>query len=377
MSQGARRLRVLHVIPSVSEKRGGPSSVIRNLTAGLAAAGIEVTVATTDDDGEGRSPETVRGFDARVKLHCFPRTTRFYTISLGLWRWLRSHAAEFGVIHIHSLFSFPATVAAGAARRAGVPYVVRPLGTLNRWGIQQRRPWLKRLSFQWIERPLLQRAAWVHFSSALELAEARQLGAFAGSRVIPNPVETTEWRPRAAAPPRILTLGRIHAVKNLNLLIQAFAEVRKVQPEAILEIAGEGDAALTEKLRELSRSLQLENSVVWTGSVFGRSKEAALQRAAVFVLASQSENFGMAAVEAMARGIPVVVTSGTGIQEDVRRTGAGLVCPPTAASLAEAIAALLREPGERGQAGRGLVSEKFSLEAVAATLLKEYRTLAV
>ena len=95
-------------------------------------------------------------------------------------RWLREHIRDYDVVHIHALFSYPATVAAHWARRYGLPYVVRPLGTLNRWGVENRRPWLKQLSLRLVERRILAGAAAVQFTSAQEEIEARSQGVTLG-----------------------------------------------------------------------------------------------------------------------------------------------------------------------------------------------------
>src|SRR6476661_85448 len=80
---------------------------------------------------------------------------------------------------------FTSTMAARAARRHGVPYVLRPLGTLDAWGMAQRRPGLKSLSMRWIEGPMLREAAAVHFTSEEEAVQARRLGLPLRGAIIP------------------------------------------------------------------------------------------------------------------------------------------------------------------------------------------------
>jgi glycosyltransferase involved in cell wall biosynthesis len=122
-------MRVLHVIPSIGPVRGGPSVVIRTMAKCLAKAGIEVHVATTDDNGRGRL--NIAGsapvVEENVTYWIFPRQTRFYTFSFPLTRWLWKHIGEYDVVHIHALFSYTSVAAALCAKVAGVPYIVRPL----------------------------------------------------------------------------------------------------------------------------------------------------------------------------------------------------------------------------------------------------------
>src|SRR5438445_624243 len=129
-------MKVLHVIPSVGPLRGGPSVMLHTMARGLSQAGVTVDVATTDDNGPERlNVETAQPLEEdRVTYRYFPRQTRFYTFSWPLTRWLAKHVCDYDVVHIHALFSYAAVPAAYWASRYTVPYVVRPLGVLNRWG---------------------------------------------------------------------------------------------------------------------------------------------------------------------------------------------------------------------------------------------------
>src|SRR5262249_32671167 len=152
--------------PSVGPQRGGPSVMMRTIARGLSQTGLEVHVATTDDNGPNRLnvPLGVPQREDSATFWYFPRQTRFYTFSWPLTRWLAKHIEDFDLVHIHALFSYAALPAALLARRAGVPYIVRPLGTLNRWGMQNRRRWLKKLSFRLIESHIVAGAAGVHYT---------------------------------------------------------------------------------------------------------------------------------------------------------------------------------------------------------------------
>ena len=100
----------------------------------------------------------------------------FFKVSVGLGRWLKDNVKAFDVVHAHALFSFAPVAAAFIARRAGVPYVLRPLGVLARYGMTRRHPLLKQVSFALIERRLIESASAVHFTSLAEQAEAEALG---------------------------------------------------------------------------------------------------------------------------------------------------------------------------------------------------------
>ncbi len=377
-------MRVLHVIPSLSPSQGGPSFALPAMARALRAQGMEVDVATTDDDGPGRrlslgaGPVQREGF----RVWAFPKQTEFYKVSLPLARWLNRHVRDYDLVHIHTVFSFATWAAARAAQRAGVPYLVRPLGVLNRWGMQQRRPWLKALSFRLLDKPLLDRAAGLHFTSTLEREEAAGLGLRTPARVLPLGLDLAEFEalPPAtvfheafactAGRPLALYLSRLDPKKNLEGLLEAWAQV----PEpARLVIAGDGESAYAAGLRERAAALGLGDRVLWTGRLEGGLKRAALAAATLFVLPSRSENFGIALLEAMAAGLPCVSTPGVALAAEAE--GAVRVVPAEAGPLAAALRELLGDADERARlatAARELARRKFTLLAMGRALKAWY-----
>src|SRR5207247_2285355 len=144
-------MKVLHVIPSLSLKHGGPSVALPLIARSLVNQTIQVDVATTDDDGPGCRMNVPLG--QRIErdgygLFHFRKQTEFYKCSWPFARWIRRHATDYDLLHIHALFSFTSVVAARAALRCGLPYLIRPLGVLNRWGMENRRRVLKSLSMR-------------------------------------------------------------------------------------------------------------------------------------------------------------------------------------------------------------------------------------
>lgn len=386
-------MNVLHVIPSLSPKHGGPSVALPWMAQSLAGAGVRVEVATTDDDGPGRRMAVPLGQrlarDGYGVFH-FAKQTEFYKVSWPLSRWLRAHVAEYDVVHVHALFSFASTYAAWAAHRRGVPYVVRPLGVLNRWGMQHRRPFLKSVSFRCLEEPLLRRAAAVHYTSRQEQREAEQAGVQAPAALIPLGIDLRPFErlpdkgaflarfPVAHDRALVLFLSRLDPKKGLDLLLPAFALARRRRPDALLVIAGGGQEAYVARGRELAGRLAIADAVLWTGPLDGALKLAALAAAQVFVLPSYSENFGLALVEAMAAGLPCISSTEVGIAPDLSAARAGLVVPCEVGALTQALERLLADrglAGSLGAAARRLAREQFSLEAMGERLMKLYRQL--
>lgn len=387
------RMNVLHVIPSLGPLRGGPSTALPAMVQGLARSGLTVHVATTDDNGRGRMkvPLGEPVVQGGVTTRYFPRQTNFYTASWPLTRWLARHVRDYDVLHIHALFSYPSTAAAFVARRHRVPYVLRPLGTLNHWGMAHRRPWLKRASLRLIERRILAGASAVHYTSDGERREARELGLGGRSVVIPLGVDPAAFEgpgaperlfrtnPQLVGRPIVLFLSRVHPVKGLDILLPAFAELRRRRPEVALLIAGEGERDYLARLRADAQRLGVADHVVWAGFLAGDDKRAAFAAATLFVLPSYSENLGIAALEAMAAGLPVIVSDRIGFAAAVQQSEAGIVLPCDAGALASALERLVSDTDLRrrlGANGDRLVRERFSVEATTRDLIALYEGVA-
>lgn len=366
--------------------------MVRRLASSLTSAGVDTHVATTNDNG-ANTLDVPLGQPVRqdgAVYWFFPRQARFYTVSLPLASWLARHVTDFDVVHIHALFSFASLPASHYAHRSGVPYIVRPLGTLNTWGMTERRPWLKRASFRLLESRIVSHASRMHYTSEAERVEASRWTGGIPSDVIPNPVDDAQppdtpgaFRARlgiSAERPIVLFLSRIDEKKGLDLLLDAFAQLRARVPEALLVIAGEGSPELVGRLRQQASRLGLgEQDLIWAGFLAGDDKRAALADATVFALPSYSENFGIAVAEAMAAGKPVVVTDQVAIHHDVSSAKAGLVVPCDAAALCGALETVLRNTesaGDMGRHGAALVAERYSTRAVTARIVDLYTDLA-
>ena len=385
----ARPTRVLHVIPSVAPVRGGPSAAVRTMTRGLARAGLDVHVATTDDGGPDRlsMPLDVPVVRDGVTYWYFRRQARAYTLSWPLFGWLGRHLAGYDLVHAHALFSWAPTAAAYWADRARVPYIVRPLGTLGRWGMRHRRRWLKRLSFRLLERRIVARAARVHYTSEQERLEAAELGVTGGGSVVPLGTDLgaferlpprgwlAERAPHLAGRPVVLFMSRIDPKKGLDLVIGALSALGRGDVKVVLVVAGTGTPECEAALRREAARRGVAGDIVWTGFLEGREKLAALADADLFVLPSYSENFGLAVVEAMACGVPVVISDRVGIHREVVAAGAGRVVPCEATALAGAIDRMVKDPNSKarhGARGRRLVRERFSMDAMTAGLIRMY-----
>ena len=378
-------LRILHVVPSYlpAVRYGGPIYSVHGLCKALAARGHAVEVFTTNVDGPGLSdvpvgaPVDMDGVG--VWYFACGAGRRLYR-SPAMGAALRARVATFDVVHMHSVFLWPTLAAARAAAAAGVPYVVAPRGMLVGDLITRKSRALKSAWIALFERRTLAGAAALHMTSAIECAEYRNLGLPVRRMVeIPNgidppPATTAPSRPRGGRP-IVLFLGRLSWKKGLDRLVPAMAYV----PEAELVIAGNDDEGYTATIERLAREAGVADRVRLVGQVQGQDKWDLMRSATVFALASHSENFGNTVLEAMACGVPVVVTPEVGLAEEVAMCGAGIVVEGEARTFGEAIAGLIRDEPRRsalGTAGAVAAQDRFSWAAVGKATERLYRDLA-
>jgi glycosyltransferase involved in cell wall biosynthesis len=382
-------MRILHVIGDLAPESGGPAKACVEMAGAVARRGHQVAIATTDySPRRGRAVPplvTEPGLTVHVHRAGFPRA---WLTSWPLKRALEGLVREADVVHIHSLYLFHSWAAGTLCRRLGVPYIVRPHGTLDPY-IHRRHRWRKRMMELWFQDRVLRDAAAIHYTSAEErrLAEAFVQGA--PGAVVPLGLDLADYadlppagsfrarHPEIGDRPILLFLSRLNFKKGLDVLIEAAARTRAAGIDAHLVIAGPDGGMEAAAHRWVERA-GLESRTSFTGMLTGRDKLAAYRDAALFLLPSSSENFGIAVIEAMACGTPVIVSDRVNIWREIVADGAGLTEPPQAAAFASAILRLLAdEPMRRamGRAGRDAVARRYQWSAIAADLERLYLQL--
>jgi glycosyltransferase involved in cell wall biosynthesis len=341
---------ILHVIPAVAPRYGGPSAAIIGMCHALRDLGMSTLVATTDADGASRldvEDGEVQDYEG-IPMVFFPRqASEAYKWSPPLAVWLRQHVRDFNVVHIHAVFSHSSVAAARACLNQQVPYVLRPLGTLDPWSLNRHR-WRKELLIRFGAGRLLAGAAAMHYTTDVErrLAE-RGMAWLPRGRVIPLGVEDALFggTTQTNAAPYILTLCRLDPKKGVDLLIQAFHDVVKAGSagEWKLIIAGDGDSSYVARLKQAAEQGEARSRISFEGWVAGDERLTLLRDASLFALPSSQENFGIAVVEALASGVPVVVSPEVNLAPDIEGHEAGWVIPRERQALAEGLARLIAD----------------------------------
>jgi glycosyltransferase involved in cell wall biosynthesis len=382
-------VRILHVVASLDPRYGGPSTAVPRMCSALAARGHHVELLTTD---RGRSPASVeRAVPARVAVSCHAaHWPRGWAASAGLARWLLRRVRDFDVVHVHNLYLFHTWWAARCCRRAPVPFVVSPHGTLDPWHLAHHRR-RKAAYGLLLEGRALRAAAAMHYTSPTEREHAAAYlgpGPAPPGFVVPPGVDRLPVRrlgddgglsrrhPELAARTVVCFLGRLTAKKRLDLLVEAFARVAAADRDAHLALAGPDDEGVGAALRASVTRLGLDGRVSFLGLVTGAAKAALLGRSRVLVLASEDESFGIAVAEAMAAAVPVVVSEGVALHHEVSTAGAGLVVPLAPGALAEAVLRFVADPelaARCGANGRALAWLRLSWNQSADGLERMYR----
>jgi glycosyltransferase involved in cell wall biosynthesis len=384
----SRALRVLEIIEGLDEKDGGPPEACLQLCYHLSGLGHEVALYTCDRNLKKLGRAVVERKAPNFHIHRFPALELGdYNISIPLAFALKKDVRSYNIVHINSLYKFSSTVAALYCRLYRVPYVVRPHGTLDPY-IFRRHRLVKSIYEQMFEWQNLEHAAAVHFTAFEEMELVRPLRLKIRGVVVPLGVNANAFRisgvsGRFRAKWRItpnkniiLFLGRINFKKGLDLLVSAFSQISKCREDLHLVLAGPDGEGYGAKVRHWLMREGALSKTTFTGMVAGSDKLDILAAAQLFVLPSYTENFGLAVVEAMAAGLPVVISNKVNIWREIFEAHAGVVVNCDAEELAGAMERLLLnsvDAKEMGERGLRLVKERFTWERVAPQMIELYR----
>ncbi len=332
-------MRILHVISSVNPAGGGPIEGINQLGTSLRSAGHEVEVASLD------SPEEPFLKQSALPVYPLGPTRLGYAFNARFIPWLRTSRGRYDVVIVNGLWQFHSFATWCALRNSSTPYVVFTHGMLDPW-FRKKYP-LKHLKkwmyWPWAEYRVLRDAQAVLFTceeerrlarSAFWLYRCKEIVISYGTAK-PKGDADLELRefyghyPALNTKKVVLFMGRIHPKKGCDLLIEAYAKVLGQDSDWHLVVAGPDQVGWQEELISRASQLGLSARITWTGMLSGAMKWGALRAAEIFVLPSHQENFGIAVAEALAVGVPSLISNKVNIWREIESDGAGIVAEDT------------------------------------------------
>ncbi|MEE9167527.1 MAG: glycosyltransferase [Candidatus Neomarinimicrobiota bacterium] len=370
-------MRILHVVPAIDPSGGGP---VRSLMAFIGATRemVDVEVLTTISG----SPRKWRRYverQVRVPIHWMPHMGRHSkNVSIPAVLWLYENISRFDLLHLHACFSPINTVAAGVSRRMRIPYIIRPLGTLSPYSINSYHRTVKKIYWRFFEKRTVEGSASIHATSDMESREIGAVGMDTRIRKIPIPVDVVGNSNRQGTSiSNFVYLGRIHPKKGIEFFLRALSKLDINYLQSLkCRIYGNGDRRYVRSVENLVHRLCLTDYVSFEGEVRWEAREKVWKMADVFFLTSHHENFGVAAAEAMARGVPIMISDKVALAVEVLTYDAGWVVPLDADEIASMIQDIIEKPKawrRKGDNARMLVQNQFDRGVIGEELISMYQ----
>ena len=378
-------MRILQIVASLDLSNGGVAEAVIRTCEQLIAFGHDVTVATLDG-----SDATLAVPSGATVVPLGPALGR-YGYSERFTRWIGDHAGEHDIAILNGLWNYSSIGAWRALRRGRLPYVIYSHGMMDPWFARTYplKHAAKQLYWWAAEGRVLRDARFVLFTCE----EERRLadGVFRGHRYrsrvvafgtadVPQASDVQRVAFRAAVPELdderrfILFMGRIHAKKGCDLLVEAFGKLAAAHPALDLVMAGPDQMGLTAQYQALAAKAGIAARIHWPGMLTDDAKWGALHGAEAMALPSHQENFGIVVAEAMACARPVLITDKVNIWREIDAAGAGLVATDTIEGASQMLHNFCGLPdAERARMGdnaRLCFTQSFRIDAATRDLLK-------
>ncbi len=328
-------MKILHVISSVDPANGGPLAGVTNSGLWMNQHGDHVEVLTLDD------PESLHVKNYALPAHALGPVTTTYGYSPFLVSWFKANAKNYDAVIVHGLWQYLGLAVWHVLRSGRVPYFVYSHGMLGPWfkktyPLKHLKKWIY---WPWAEYRVLRDAKAVLFTCEQEkllaresfwLYKAREVIAGFGTPPPPSNVEYLGDKflshyPELSGKQIFLFLGRIHPVKGIDILVQAFANVARNRRDIHLVIAGPDHLSMQPQLQAIASDFGVGNQVTWTGMLSTEMKWGAIYACNAFFLPSHHENFGVVIAESLACGKPVLISNKVNIWREIQQDGAGIV----------------------------------------------------
>lgn len=365
-------MKLIHVVPAISQEADGITHVVRNLCESLIASKIDVRLATLDWSPMSVYPDYL----TRFPLGFGPRKLGN---SPQMWRWLQTEVTSGAVdiIHNHGMWMMPNVYAGKACLNSNCRLMYSPHGSMSSWAFGIN-PLMKGVFWKILQGPAARAAACFHATSESEYTDIRRLGFKQPICIIPCGVNMLPLQHKPAGERRqLLYLARIHPIKGVDNLLHAWQKVQNKFPDWDLVIAGPDIGGYLAEMQVLTEKLQLKR-IVFRGPLFGAAKSQAYRDASLYVLPTHSENFGLTVAEALAAGTPAIVTQGApwaGLVDHGAGWWVEVGVEPLVRCFEQALSTSPERLAEMGKAGHEWMERDFSWERISSQFMVTYRWL--
>jgi len=377
---------ILQIVHTLDPSVGGVAPALLELSRGLIKRGHKVDILTLD--APNTSYKSYGSYPEGFAIHALGPGRTSYRYSSKVLPWLREHRAKYDRVIVNGLWQYLSFAAWRAFAGSSTPYYVFPHGMLDPWfkrtfPLKHLKKWLY---WPWADYRVLRDAAAVVFTSEEERVQARQSFWLYKCRERVSPLGLQNPPPAASRQKEaflakypelqnrriLLFLGRLHPKKGCDLLIEALP--RDSESEISLVMAGPDQVGWRQKLEWRVQRLNMTRRIVFTGMLEGEMKQGAFAAAEAFILPSHQENFGMSVAEALAAGLPVLISNRVNIWREIDTDGAGYVESDDITGTSRLIERWLKTPAEkrakmRTDARRCFVS-RFEIDHAVDSLLK-------
>lgn len=378
-------MKILYVIPFFTPKYGGPFTSTYQLSKKISESGHEVTILTTDLDYDKSYTEDLKGVRI-IPSRCIFNICLFL-YSPDLKNWLYQNLSKFDVVHMQDFRSYQNALVFDYAKKFGIPFILQAHGSVLPF---YERFFLKQcFDYVWGNK-ILQNSDKVIALTEEEVSQYIDMKVPEKKiSIIPNGIDHTIYnnlpekglfKEKYNIPKEnrvILFLGRIHKIKGLDLLLEAFSYLRRVVDDITVAIVGP-DEGYQDTLFGRTIELNISDRVIFTGPLYNDEKISAYIDADVYVLPSEYESFSNTVLEAWACGIPVVISDSCALAQKVAREKAGIIVRRDPIELMYAINQILENENLRRTVcarGRTLVEGEYSIESVVEKIEKLYQSV--
>jgi glycosyltransferase involved in cell wall biosynthesis len=360
---------ILHIISSVNPASGGPIEATNQFCAAMETTGHHSEIASLDAPSEPYVKQSP------LLVHPLGPARLRYAFSPRFIPWLRANRGHYDAVVVHGIWQFHSLGSWLALRHSDTPYVLYAHGMLDPWfkkqyPVKHLKKWMY---WPWADYRVLRDAQSVLFTCEEERVSARSSFwlyhcnekivsyGIAGPKGDPQ-LGLHEFfgrYPELRGKKLALSMSRIHPKKGCDLLIEAFAKVLARHSDWHLVIAGPDQVGWQKKLTRLAEQLGVASRITWTGMISGAMKWGTIRAAEIFVLPSHQENLGIVVPEALASGVPAMISNKVNIWREIEADGAGIVSEDTLQGICELLQAYLEMSEEKKVAMRETARECF------------------